>query len=176
MADLLTHVLVGYVVLTVASWRVDWLSEQWVVLGMAGTALPDLVKLDILVDDEVIEGLLGVPFSYTPLSTLGGVLVSAAAVTLLFRTDRRRVYGVVLSGAATALVLDGLRVFADGRADFWLYPLWWRPPTPSLYVTSDPRVLAVALIVSGGVFLVDRYVVGGRGSERHAEAKNYTRE
>jgi len=162
MADLLTHVLVAYVAFTVASWAVSWLTERWVVIGMAGAAIPDLVKVDIVLDDRLVESALGVPFSWAPISSLGGVLVIAAGIAVLFAEERRRVYAFLVSGGLLSLLGDGLRVFADGRADFWLYPLWWRPPTPSLYVTSDPRVLGLALAVSGIVFSIDRRVSARR--------------
>jgi hypothetical protein len=158
MADLLTHVLVPFVLLTPASWRFDRLSKRWIVLAMAGAAIPDLVKIDNVLDEGLIQTALGVPFSYDPISTLGGVLVIAGAITLCFGAERRRVYAFLVFGGLTSLVLDGLRVFVDGRANFWLYPfVWWRPPTPSLYVTSDPGVLVVALAASTLVFLLDRY-------------------
>jgi len=161
MADLLTHVLVPFVLLTPLSWRLSWLSDQWIVLAMAGAAIPDLVKIRIVLDSRVIESLLGVPFSYAPISTLGGVLVVAAAIAVCFGDHARRAYGYIVFGGLTSLVLDGLRVFADGQANFWLYPfVWWRPPTPSLYVTSDPRVTAVAIAAAATVFLADRYRAG----------------
>lgn len=158
MADLLTHVLAAYVLLTVAGWWVAWLGPRWVAVGMGGAAIPDLVKVGILVDEGVIESALGVPFSYAPVSSLAGVLVVAGVITLFFGHARRRVYGLLVAGGVLSLVLDGLRVFVDGFANFWLYPLWWRPPTPSLYVTSDARVVVVAIVVSAGVFVVDSYV------------------
>jgi len=165
MADLLTHVLVPYVLLTAASWRFDRLTGRWIVIGMAGAALPDLVKAELLVDDRAVESLLGVPFSYAPISSVGGVVLIAGAIAVFFGDERRRVYALLVFGGLTALVVDGLRVFADGRSGFWLYPIWWRPPTPGLYVSSDVRVLLVAVLASAGVFLCDRYVVspGGDG-------------
>ena len=47
MADLLTHILVPYVILTVVSWQFDWLTKRWIIIGMAGAAIPDLVKINI---------------------------------------------------------------------------------------------------------------------------------
>ena len=159
MADLLTHVLAAYVLLTVAGWRIGWLEPRWVVVGMGGAAIPDLVKVERLVDEGVIQSVLGVPFEYDPVSSLAGVLVIAGAITLFFGQERRRVYALLAAGGLLSLVLDGLRVYVDGAADFWLYPLWWRPPTPSLYVTADARVVVVAVAVAAVVAVVDRYLV-----------------
>ena len=163
MADLLSHLLVAYALFTVASWRVDWLDRRWVVVGTGGAAIPDLVKVRLVLDDATVERALAVPFSYVPLSTLGGVLLVAGLVALAFDRDRwRRVYGLVTAGGILSLLVDGLRVYADGRASAYLYPLSnWRPPTPSLYVSSDPRVRVVALVVAAVVVAVDRRLVDG---------------
>jgi len=160
MADLLTHLLVPYILLTVASWRVDWLDHRWVVVGMGGAAIPDLIKVRIVVDENTVETLLGIPFTYAPLSTLGGVLLLAGIITVAFeRRNWGRVFGIVTFGGLTSLLLDGLRVYADGRASAWLYPFTnWRPPTPSLYVSSDPTVLVVALLAAGVVAVLDRRI------------------
>lgn len=161
MADLLSHLLVAFALLTIASWRVGWLTRRWVVVGTGGAAIPDLVKVGILLDADTVAAALGIPFSYTPLSTLGGVLIVAGLITLAFERDRwRRVYGLVVTGGVLSLVGDGLRAYADGRASAYLYPLSnWRPPTPSLYVSSDPRVLVAAVGLATVVVAVDRYVV-----------------
>lgn len=159
MADLLTHVLVAYALLTVASWRVDVITRPWVAVGMGGAAIPDLTRVDLVLDETAVEALLRSDFAYAPIGTLAGVLVIGAAITAAFeRRYWRRAYAFLLFGGFSALVLDGLRVYADGRAGFWLYPLWWRPPTPNLYVSSDPRVTALAILVAGAVFATDRWI------------------
>jgi hypothetical protein len=62
MADLLTHVLIAYILLTVASWRVEWPGRPWTAVGMCSTGIPDLTRLDLVVDDLLVGRLLGVPF------------------------------------------------------------------------------------------------------------------
>ena len=162
MADLLTHVLAVYVVLTVLSWRVDAVTNRWIAVGMCGGAIPDLVKVDLVVDSMLVESALGMPFDYAPVASAGGVLLVAGAIALAFaRRHRRAAFTFLVTGGGLSLVLDGLRVYADGRAGPWLYPFtWWRLPTPSLYVTSDPRILAVVIVVTGLVYAVDRRMVG----------------
>lgn len=156
MADLLSHALVAYAVLTVLSWRFGWVTRRWVVVGMGGAAIPDLVKIGMLIDDAVVQAAFGVPFSWEPVGSLWGLLLIGGGVSLLFPTDlRRRAVGTLLIGGGTSLILDGMRVYADGRAGFWLYPLWWRPPTPNLYVSADWRVLVIAMVVALIVFGVE---------------------
>jgi len=158
VADLLTHVLVPYVVLTVASWRVD-VPRRWVVVAMCGAAMPDLVKAKVVFFDLLgVRSVFGVDLAFAGFARLGGVLLLAGAVAVFFGSRWRRAYAYLVAGGLSSLLVDGMRVYADGRADFYLYPFtWWRPPTPSLYITSDPRVLLTALAVSATVFLVDRY-------------------
>ena len=162
MADLLTHVLVVYVVLTVASWRLDAVTDRWVVVAMCGAAMPDLVKARIVFFDLLgVRSVFGVELAFAGFNRLGGVLLMAGAVAVFFGSRWRRAYASLAFGGLSSLLVDGLRVYADGRADFYLYPFtWWRPPTPSLYVTSDPRVLVTALVVAATVFAVDRYQHG----------------
>ena len=163
MADLLATVLAAYVLLTVIGWWVDWLDLRWVVIGMGGACIPDLQKVAILLDADTVSAALGIPFTYSVTSTLGGVLLLAGAITLLFeRRWWRRVYTLLVTGGVAHVALDGLRVWADGKASQWLFPFLpsYRPPTPSLYVTSDPRVPALVIAVSLLVFAADRYVVG----------------
>lgn len=159
MADLLTHVLVPFVVLTVLRWSVVRIDRRWIPVAMGGAAVPDLGKVGLLLDDSTVEVVLGVPFSYGPIGTLAGVLVISGAIAVWFGSARRVAYGWLVFGGLTALVLDGLRAYADGVANFWLYPVWWRPPTPSLYVSSDYRVTALAVACTLAVFVLDRYVM-----------------
>jgi hypothetical protein len=158
MADLLSHVLVAYVLFTLGGWRVETVTARWVVVAMGGAAIPDLSKVNIVLSSRVVEEATGLPFSYAPFSTLGGVVLVAGIVSLLFaERHRRRAWGFLVAGGVAALVVDGLRLSIDGRASTLLYPLtWWGPPSPNLYLTSDPRVLGVALAAATVVFVLDR--------------------
>lgn len=168
MADLLTHVLAAYVVLTVVSWRVDWLAERWIVVGMGGAILPDLTRLELVIDDGAVSEVLGVPFTYGHLDAVGGVLLTAGVVGVAFeRRWWRRAYGLLVVGGLSHLLLDGVVVYADGNASRWLFPFLssWRPPTPNLYVTADPLVPVVALAGTALVVWLDRTRFGAVASE-----------
>ncbi|WP_121821668.1 hypothetical protein [Halostella salina] len=164
MPDLLSHVLLAYAVLTVASWRLNRLTDEWIAVGVAGAAIPDLIKAELLVDSAVVSRAIGVPFDVEAIGTLGGVLLVAGVIALAFGRRWRPAYAALVAGGGASLVFDGLRAYADGRASFWLYPIPWRPPTPSLYVSSDPAVLAAAALVAGGVAVADRRV--GESADR----------
>lgn len=176
MADLLSHVLIVYALLTVVSWKVERVTSKWIAVAMGGAAIPDLTKAHILLKSFVIEETVGIPFDYSAVSTVGGVVLVAAVLTVAFDRDHwRRVYGYLLLGGTTSLVVDGLRVFADGRSTPWLFPLtWWEPPTPSLYVSSDVRVAAITILTALAVFLLDSYLWSG-DKNRRAEPEGETR-
>lgn len=158
MADLLTHVLVPFIVLVPVSWRVEWLDRGWISVAMGGAAIPDLEKLSVVLDPRAVESLLGYPFTYEAISSLGGVLLIGAVIALAFADARRRAYAFLVFGGLTALVIDGMRAFADGTANPWLYPFSYaRIPTPSLYVTSDWYVPMLSVALAVLVVLLDRY-------------------
>jgi hypothetical protein len=160
MADLFSHVLVAYVIFTVASWRVDWLTKRWVGIGMIGALLPDLSRIGLFVTDATIESILEVPFGIGAIHTLGGLILFAAIGSLVVADRRRRAFGLLVAGGLSHLLADGLKVWADGAASAWLYPFsWYRHPTPGLYISSDPRVLAVVGSVALAVALVDRRLI-----------------
>lgn len=162
MADLLAHVLVVIAAMTVAGWWIDWLDGRWIAVAAGGTFVPDLKRLSLVVDGDTVEALVGVPFGYGALQTLGGVLLVAGLITVWF--DRRhwtRVYALLVAGGVGHLLVDGLRVFADGRSSTWLFPFApaYRPPTPGLFVSADPVVPAVALVLTAIVVALDRWAV-----------------
>lgn len=159
MAELLTHVLVPFIVLSALRWQVDWMERRWIPVAMGGAAVPDLGKVGLVIDASTVQGIMGVPFEWTPVGTLAGVLVIAAAIAIWFNSERHTAYGWLVFGGLSALVLDGLRVYADGFANFWLYPLWWRPPAAGWYVSSDFRVTVLVVGIAAVVFVVDRWLI-----------------
>ncbi|ELY97298.1 membrane-bound metal-dependent hydrolase [Natrialba chahannaoensis JCM 10990] len=158
MAELLSHVLIAYVLFTIASWRLEWLTKRWVAIGMIGALLPDLNRIGMFVDDATIETTLGVPFGVDALHTLGGVILLSGIGALVLTEAHRRAFSVLLAGALTHLITDGLKAYADAEAGAWLYPFtWYRHPTPNLYVSTDQSVLLVTGTLAVTVFLCDRY-------------------
>lgn len=159
MPDLLAHVLLAYALFTALSWRFEWLNAQYVTAGMAGAVLPDLAKADLLVDDSVIEQVLGLPFDWFALHTLGGVFISALLGTVLVRHEERtRVFGLLVVGAATHLVADGLLRTPSGRSFSMLWPLLrYKPPTPGLYLSTEPGPTVLAFALALVVYLIPRY-------------------
>lgn len=159
MAELLTHALVAYALFTAFGWALEWLQPRWVVLGMVGSLFPDLNRIDMLVDDYAIEQLLGLPFDWGAIHTLGGVLLLSAVGALLFgaATARRRAFALLVAGGCSHLALDAVKRWAGGVNGAYLYPVtWWRNPTPGWYVSTDRWVLGVALACALVVFVVDR--------------------
>ncbi|NGM69542.1 metal-dependent hydrolase [Natronolimnobius sp. AArcel1] len=157
MAELLSHVLIAYTLATIASWRLEWLTRRWVAIAMIGALIPDVNRVGLFVSDATLERLVGVPVSVDAIHTLGGVVVLSGIGAMVLSAHQRRAFGVLLAGALSHLLVDGLKAYADGAADAWLYPLtWYRHPTPNLYVSSDPTVLVVTVVGALAVVVCDR--------------------
>ena len=158
MPDLLTHVFVMYGVVTVASWRYDWLAPPYVTVAMMGAMIPDMTKIKLLLPSHRVESALGLPFDWFALHTLGGSLVAVLIGTVLVpRSHRGRVLSLLALGAASHLLLDALLVNPSGHSYAVLWPLTqYRPPTPGLYLSTDRWSAAVTGAVAGLVWLRTR--------------------
>ena len=162
MADLLSHVLFAFVIFTVDGWAIEWLDRRWVAIGMIGAILPDLEEIGSLLDETALSEALGIPFDWGAIHTLGGVLLLAGIGAFMFEqfSQRKRAFALLVAGGCSHLLIDGLKAWADGANGASLYPFsWWRNPTPGLYVSADRRVVVVALLFGGIVWLLDRYVI-----------------
>jgi hypothetical protein len=159
MPDLLAHALFAYALAGVLSWRYEWLSSAHVTVAMVGAFVPDLTKVDLVLPGPVVEATLGVPFDWFALHTVGGSAASIAVGVLLVADRERRRAGLLLGiGAASHLLADAFLLNPSGRS----YPLLWplmrlAPPTPGLYLSTDPTPTLVAAVVAGGVYLGSRY-------------------
>jgi hypothetical protein len=156
MVDLLTHVLVAYALATALSIRYAWVRPQLVTVAMMGAIIPDLSRFSLLVAEETVTALFGIPFNWFGFHTLGGV-VAASLVGVVLATEkyRSRVALLLLLGAGSHLVLDALLVKPSGIAA----PLWWPlaaqgTPTPGLYLSTDRWPVLVAAGCAALVWVV----------------------
>jgi hypothetical protein len=157
MPDLLTHVLLVYAGLTALSWQIDSIKAPWVALAMVGTVIPDLAKIRFVVEAQLIEAWLGLPFSWMPIHRLGGaVLLAASGALVIERHDRWPGIGFLLVGIGIHLPLDALIQRANGLSPPYLWPLtWWHPPAGMLYLSQDFWPSLIALIVAGSIWYLD---------------------
>lgn len=153
MADLLTHIFVGYTIGMVLTWKYDKLKSAHVTAVMVGSTLPDLVRIRLLLDPVKIEQVLGIPFSWGPLHTAGGVIIIVAIGSLLsVPKEFKVIFILLLIGAASHLLLDALLISVSGYSYAVLWPfLDFHPPTPGLYLSTDvwPAMITgiIALLV-----------------------------
>jgi len=146
MPDLLTHVLCLYIIATLVGVRLEWLTPQYVTVGMLGAIVPDLTKIKLLVPSVQMELLLGVPFDWRAIHTLGGALVAVGIGALCTTSQhRRRVLGLLFVGVVSHLSLDALLINASGYSYAVLFPFsTFHPPTPGLFLSSDRWPAAVS--------------------------------
>lgn len=164
MADVLTHVLVGYVLGVILSVRYEWLRPAHVTLVMIGALSPDFVKIQLLVPDGLVAALVGTSFSWDPLHTLGGNLLVLLLGTLCVPPEeRRRAFSLLVAGAVTHHVLDVSLLTVSGYAYAVFWPLTaYQPPSGGLYLSTDawPTLVAVALAAAA-------WLLRHRRLERH---------
>jgi len=158
MADLFTHLLAGYVLATVLSWRSEWVSAPLVTVAMVGATLPDLDRIEMLIDAAFVEAVLGIPFSWAPLHHVGGTaIVVAIGVLLVPPRLRRATLAMLVLGAASHYTLDFFIYRPSGLA----YPSMWpitgrRLANGGFYRSVDRWAALVATLVAGTVWVVDR--------------------
>ncbi|MCU4975366.1 metal-dependent hydrolase [Halobacteria archaeon AArc-m2/3/4] len=151
MPDLLTHVLAAYILAMLLARRYEWLTPSFVTVVMIGAAVPDLDRIGLVIPEETIRSLLGVPFVWGAIHTLGGSVVIITIGALLVPTRYRlRVFVALLLGLVSHLVLDLLLINPSGHSYPVLWPLTqYHPPTPNLFLSTDrwPAITAGAIAV-----------------------------
>jgi hypothetical protein len=157
VTDLLTHVLAGYVLATLASWRVGWLAPRHVPLAMLGAALPDAAKVYLLLGG-VRTTVAGVEVAWLALQTIGSGLAFAVVGTLLVPPrERGRTFAALGGGVCLHVAMDYFVIRTGGLAPPYLYPFTWAQlPAGNLYLSADVWPALVAVAVAALVFAVDR--------------------
>lgn len=159
MPDLLAHVFIAYALCGTLSWRYDWLTAPYITVGMVGAFIPDMTKISLLISDDLIGQLFDVPFNWFALHTAGGTLVSILiGVTLVAPQERRRVFALLSIGAASHMLTDGLLQTPSGLSYAMFWPLTrWQPPTPGLYLSTQPWPTIATVMLALVVALITRY-------------------
>lgn len=160
MPDLLTHVLIVYSGLTVLSWYSDRVAPAFIPVAMIGAIIPDLNRISVIIDPELIESLLGTHFTFLVIHRLGGTLALVGVGALLFAGEHRRTaFGYLFVGALTQYPLDALIQRANGLTPPYLYPFsWWQAPAGNLYLSSDLWMAIPAIVLALAIWYFDRRV------------------
>jgi hypothetical protein len=160
VTDLLTHVLAGYVVGTVLSFRVRWLDRRFVTVVMLGATLPDLTKISLVVPSRTVQEVVGLPFFWYVLHTPFGTTLTAGITALLCgRTLRGRAFPLLLVGGASHFVLDALLLNPSRFSEVLLWPLAVElVPLPMLVLSSDRLPVVVAIGAATATWLTRRRI------------------
>ncbi|WP_246999274.1 metal-dependent hydrolase [Halosolutus gelatinilyticus] len=154
--DVLTHVLVGYSIGTLLSLRFEAVRPVHVTLVMIGALSPDFAKIELVFPDGFVWYVLGIPFSWSPLHTLGGtVLVVCLGALVVAPEHRRRAIALIAIGAVSHHVLDILLLNVTGVSYAALWPLSsYRFPSLDLYLSSDRWPALVAGTIAAALWFV----------------------
>lgn len=159
LADLLTHVLVAYVLATVLSWRFEWLSRPLVTAVLVGAVIPDLGHIaGAAIPAETVSATLGVPFSWRPFHLLGGTAAVVAILTLA--TDRRYARQLLLAlalGAGSHYLVDLFKITETGRSWSLFWPLTsTQLPIPAVYVSAEQWPVVVLILLTTLTWVANR--------------------
>jgi len=161
MPDLLTHVLVAYVVGAAAVWWTDT-PDRYLPVVLVGAAAPDAMKATVLLG--ITAGTVsGIPYSFWGLHTLGGVAVlSGVGAVTLAAADRRVGFGFLFAGGVSHLLLDLFVIRVDGVGPPYLFPVsGWLPPAGNLYASADLWTIPVAVALALPVWIARRRRTAG---------------
>ncbi|OIB56533.1 metal-dependent hydrolase [Natrialba sp. SSL1] len=163
VADVLTHVLAGYVIGTLLSMRYGWMRPVHVTLVMIGALVPDFVKVELLLPDPAVSFLLGSPFSWAPLHTLVGTLIVALFGSLFVAPElRRQALALIVVGVVSHHILDIVLVTATGYSYAVFWPISdYRFPAADLFLSSDRWPALVAGVSALVVWLLSRWSADG---------------
>lgn len=150
MAEWLTHVLVAFVIASVLAWRYESITGPLVTAAMVGALLPDLRKIYLAVPGESVEATLGIPFSWAPLHSFGGIVICIAIIGILLPRDYRTIGVLMVSlGAFSHVFMDGLLYWPDGLAFEMFWPLTtYQIPVNGWYKSFDQWPMFFALGVA----------------------------
>ena len=168
MADLFTHILFGYVLGIVLSWRYEWISYPFITAVMIGSTLPDLNRIDLVLPSDMISILLGVPFTWSPLHRVGGTfLVVCIGALLVPNASRRVVFALLCTGAASHYALDLLLYKPSGMTSPLLWPFITHGiAVDGFYLSSDRWPVIAAMALAGLVWLIDRRWMSTNSSDQ----------
>lgn len=157
MPDLLSHAFIAYTLSTLLALRYEWLTPQYVTIGMVGAFIPDITKIDLIIGSNTVAAAIDYPFDWFALHTIGGAFVAILiGVLVVSHDERRRVFALLALGAGSHLLADALLLKASGLSSPLLWPLIQTPiPTPGLYRSTDiwPSI-ATGLIALATWFVV----------------------
>lgn len=159
LADLLTHVLVAYVLATACSWRYDWLSRPLVTAVLVGAVIPDLGHIaGSAIPAETVATTLGVPFSWRPFHLLGGTAIVVAIATLVAgRRHAKRALLALAIGAGSHYVVDLFKITEIGRSWSLFWPLSsMQLPVPAFYVSAEQWPAVVLTLLATVTWMANR--------------------
>lgn len=159
MAELFTHVVVGFVIAVILSWKYQWITPPLIPVAMVGAAIPDLNRISLLVDAAAIEALFGIPWSWSVVHRAGGALVVCVLFSLLVPKEYlKSVLLMLLIGVTSHFVIDYFLWQASGTTNLMLWPfLDIEIAYGGFYRSSDRWTAVVSLVIAGIVLVVDRW-------------------
>ncbi len=168
MADLFTHVLAEFMIPTIASWRYEWITPPLRVACMVGAAIPDRNRIDLIIPEEIITALTGLPWSWGITHRAARAPLIAFIFTLLVATDvRNPVFALLCVGIASHVVIDYFLWQPTRTTNLMRWPVIDRTVDYQGFYRSSDRWPAVVATIATAIIIIaiDRFVVAGQSRE-----------
>jgi hypothetical protein len=146
MPDWTTHVLVAWSFATILGFRFKQFSQKNVAIVMLGALIPDIYKLNLVLDSFGFN----VQSFLTPIHLPIGSLLIAAIISLFF-IEKRLIFLFLAIGIGTHYVLD-LLLFSGGMEIF--YPFSTLKFQIGIISVTDYNITILSIILASIVFLV----------------------
>ncbi len=146
MPDWTTHVLVAWSLATILGFRFKQFSQKNVAIVMLGALIPDIYKLNLVLDSFGFN----VQSFLTPIHLPIGSLLIAAIISLFF-IEKRLIFLFLAIGIGTHYVLD-LLLFSGGMEIF--YPFSTLKFQIGIISVTDLNITILSIILASIVFLV----------------------
>ena len=129
-----------------------------VVAAMLGAAIPDLNRMRLVLPEETIEAVIGLPGHWGVFHRAGGIVLVCVLFSLLVpREYMKAVVLMLLLGAASHLFIGYFLWQASGVTNLMLWPFAdIRVPYGGFYRSTDRWTAIVSILIAGVVLYVDR--------------------
>ena len=150
MPDWLAHILVAWILCNILGIKFKFFSKENTAIVMVGALIPDIVKVGLIFD------FLGMDVwdFIAPLHTPIGSMLSAALLSLLFE-ERKRIFYLLIFGAALHFALDFLLMHVSGGM-LLLFPFSWGEWQLGVIQCDNYYVALIALILACVIYILSR--------------------
>lgn len=150
MPDWISHILLGLIIAEVFNVR----KKSLVVLG---SILPDIILKAYALSIIIPMKINFLFWFFYPLHTIAGITILSFLLTMAFKYDIKKTFGLIFIGAASHILLDGTtRFMLYNIQGLFLFPFSWKSYGIGIFY---PEQYWIAMVLLFGVYAVLRPIL-----------------